>query len=103
MTIWVNYFFNLRNKFMNYRLCDCCKKFKPEDELEECVITIKKCSDCDISKFSQSEVMKTFSFPPKPQNPLGNIPPNLREAFIPPAGMEAEKVVEAKHNSIKKE
>lgn len=52
----------------NYKKCDCCGQIKPEEELEDVVITIKKCKSCDISK---APVLENGGFTSKP---LPNFP-----------------------------
>lgn len=68
----------------NYKRCDCCGNLKPEEELEEVTITIKKCKECDLSKASVLEEIK-----PRPEmKSLGGAysktPRGIADAFIPP-------------------
>jgi hypothetical protein len=76
----------------NYKRCDCCGQLKPEEELEEATITIKKCASCDISKapilneIVKPELRSLGERPliPKDFNSYKTPPAALREAFKAP-------------------
>ena len=83
----------------NYKLCDCCKKIKKDEDLEEVTITFRKCKDCDISSLSISDIASTGIRPVNSRIDAAERmkhlpPPHLREAFSPPPGMESDKVAE---------
>ena len=62
-----------------YKKCDVCGKLKPEGDLEDVIITIKKCKDCELSGNVVDDLkpIKPFS----PSKAKYSIPPGLGEAF----------------------
>ena len=67
----------------NYKKCDCCGKLKPEEDLEEATITIKKCKGCEVV-LPVSPILLPSMQEVKPRSPYKNPPASVSGVFGEP-------------------